>query len=99
MNVAANVANIANAVNDARMPLLHGTFRLQWEEAQQAWVLLYPEGMVTLNDSAAAILQRCDGSRTFDMLIDELQSVFGVMGIAPEVHAFVNHAIERGWLV
>jgi len=99
MNVAANVADIANVANDARMPLLHGTFRLQWEEAQQAWVLLYPEGMVTLNDSAAAILQRCDGSRTFDMLIDELQSVFGVTGIAPEVHAFVNHAIERGWLV
>ncbi|MFX5622761.1 pyrroloquinoline quinone biosynthesis peptide chaperone PqqD, partial [Acinetobacter baumannii] len=38
------------------MPTLHRTLRLQWEEAQQAWVLLYPEGMVTLNDSAAAIL-------------------------------------------
>lgn len=25
------------------MPTLHRTLRLQWEEAQQAWVLLYPE--------------------------------------------------------
>ncbi|MCY0854545.1 pyrroloquinoline quinone biosynthesis peptide chaperone PqqD [Cupriavidus sp. D39] len=84
---------------DLAKPTLHRTFRLQWEDAQQSWILLYPEGMVTLNDSAAAILQRCDGSHTLDMLIDDLQSAFGVQGIAPEVHAFVKHAIERGWLV
>ncbi|GAB7550121.1 pyrroloquinoline quinone biosynthesis peptide chaperone PqqD [Cupriavidus sp. CuC1] len=84
---------------DLTKPTLHRNFRLQWEDAQQSWILLYPEGMVTLNDSAAAILQRCDGSHTLDMLIDDLQSAFGVQGIAPEVHAFVKHAIERGWLV
>ncbi len=55
--------------------------------------------MVTLNDSAAAILQRCDGNHTLDMVIDDLQAAFGVQGIAPEVHAFVKHATERGWLV
>ena len=80
-------------------PKLSRRFRLQYEEAQTRWVLLYPEGMVTLNDSAAAILQRCDGAHTLDMLIDDLQSAFGVQGIAPEVHAFVKHAFERGWLV
>ncbi|CAJ0697025.1 MULTISPECIES: pyrroloquinoline quinone biosynthesis peptide chaperone PqqD [Ralstonia] len=84
---------------DPAHPMLHRTFRLQWEDMQQSWVLLYPEGMVTLNDSAAAILQRCDGAHTLDMLIDDLQSAFGVQGIAPEVHAFVKHALERGWLV
>ena len=84
---------------DPAHPMLHRTFRLQWEDMQQSWVLLYPEGMVTLNDSAAAILQRCDGAHTLDMLIDDRQSAFGVQGIAPEVHAFVKHALERGWLV
>ncbi|NWK45217.1 pyrroloquinoline quinone biosynthesis peptide chaperone PqqD [Ralstonia pickettii] len=84
---------------DPAHPTLHRTFRLQWEDMQQSWVLLYPEGMLTLNDSAAAILQRCDGAHTLDMLIDDLQSAFGVQGIAPEVHAFVKHAFERGWLV
>jgi pyrroloquinoline quinone biosynthesis protein D len=33
-------------------PRLNRLFRLQWEEAQQAYVLLYPEGMVKLNLSA-----------------------------------------------
>ena len=30
-------------------PSVASMFRLQWEEVQQSWVLLYPEGMVKLN--------------------------------------------------
>jgi hypothetical protein len=29
-------------------PSVASMFRLQWEEVQQSWVLLYPEGMVKL---------------------------------------------------
>ena len=39
------------------------THRLQWEEAQQKDVILYPEGMVELNQSSAEILKLCDGTR------------------------------------
>ena len=39
--------------------------RLQWEEVQQKNVILYPEGMVELNQSSAEILKLCDGTRTF----------------------------------
>ena len=47
-------------MNDAfpLRPRLSRLFRLQWEEAQGAYVLLYPEGMVKLNDSAAQVLKR-----------------------------------------
>ena len=37
-------------------------FRLQWEEAQQGYVLLYPEGMVQLGTSSGEILKCIDGS-------------------------------------
>ena len=40
-------------------PSVARPFRFQWEEAQECFVLLYPEGMVKLNDSAAEILKRC----------------------------------------
>ena len=42
-------------------PALSAMYRLQWEEVQQAWVLLYPEGMVKLNGSAGEIIKRLDG--------------------------------------
>jgi pyrroloquinoline quinone biosynthesis protein D len=44
-------------------PALASMFRLQWEEVQQSWVLLYPEGMVKLNGSAGEIIKRLDGKK------------------------------------
>ena len=38
-------------------------FRLQFEPAQGCHVLLYPEGMIKLNDSASEILQQVDGKQ------------------------------------
>jgi pyrroloquinoline quinone biosynthesis protein D len=73
-------------------------FRLQWEPAQDAYVLLYPEGMVKLNQSAAEILKRCDGTRDIDTLIAELEQAFNATGIGGEVRAFIADAKTRGWL-
>jgi pyrroloquinoline quinone biosynthesis protein D len=73
-------------------------FRLQWEPVQNAHVLLYPEGMVKLNQSAGEILKRCDGTRDIDMLIDELKRVFNAPDLGEEVRLFVAEAQRRGWL-
>ena len=77
---------------------LKSIFRLQWEPAQNAHVLLYPEGMVKLNQSAGEILKRCDGTRDIDMLIEDLQQAFNAQGIGDEVRLFVAEAERRGWL-
>lgn len=79
-------------------PTIRKLFRLQWEPAQNAHVLLYPEGMVKLNQSAAEILKRCDGTRDMDTLIADLEQAFNTTGLAPEVRAFVADAQLRGWL-
>jgi pyrroloquinoline quinone biosynthesis protein D len=72
--------------------------RLQWEEAQQAWVILYPEGMVILNDSAAETLRRCDGATPLAAVIDDLERVYGESGLATDVLELVAAALEEGWL-
>ncbi|SIT38547.1 Coenzyme PQQ synthesis protein D [Paraburkholderia ribeironis] len=73
-------------------------FRLQWEPAQNAHVLLYPEGMVKLNQSAGEILKRCDGTRDIDTLIAELEQAFNTTELGTEVRAFIAEAHTRGWL-
>jgi pyrroloquinoline quinone biosynthesis protein D len=73
-------------------------FRLQYEEAQRAWVLLYPEGMVKLNDTAAEILRACDGQRDSAALIAELQRRFPGAELAAHVHEFLEVAHGRGWI-
>jgi pyrroloquinoline quinone biosynthesis protein D len=79
-------------------PRLSRLFRLQFESAQNAWVLLYPEGMVQLNQSAAEILRRCDGQRQLGDIVGELQALFGVDGIRPQVEALLQEGQSRGWI-
>ena len=81
----------------ARPAIAHGK-RLQWEPAQEAHVLLYPEGMVKLNGSAGAIMSRCDGVRTLADIVADLERAYGTTGLAADVTAFVVLALEKRWL-
>jgi pyrroloquinoline quinone biosynthesis protein D len=80
-------------------PKLSKMFRMQWEDAQSGYVLLYPEGMVKLNQSAAEILKRCDGERDVSAIVDDLQQTFGASDLQDDVKDFLREASERGWLV
>jgi pyrroloquinoline quinone biosynthesis protein D len=88
----------AAAVSAGAVPVVGRGFRLQWEPAQEAHVLLYPEGMVKLNNSAAAIMTRCDGVRTVADIVADIERTYAVTGLAADVGAFVGMARENGWL-
>jgi pyrroloquinoline quinone biosynthesis protein D len=79
-------------------PALSAMFRLQWEEVQQAWVLLYPEGMVKLNGSAGEIIKRLDGKKNVLALIAELEKDFDATGLQSDVLAFLEIASKQGWV-
>jgi pyrroloquinoline quinone biosynthesis protein D len=81
----------------ARPTIAHGK-RLQWEPAQDAHVLLYPEGMVKLNGSAGAIMSRCDGVRTVAEIVADLEQTYNTSGLTADVEAFVALAVEKNWL-
>jgi len=83
---------------ESTRPQLAPGFRLQWEPAQNAHVLLYPEGMVKLNGSAGEILKRCDGTRTIDEVVADLERTFDTQGLKKDVDDFIVIAINNGWL-
>ena len=83
---------------DAR-PRLNKLFRLQWEEVQKGYVLLYPEGMVQLNASAAEIIRRCDGQTTVDALVADLEATFQQQGLRSQIEQLLAQAYARRWLV
>ncbi len=47
-------------------PALWRFARVDFDPVRQRRVLLYPEGAIMLNDTAAEILALCDGARTID---------------------------------
>lgn len=79
-------------------PRLSKLYRLQWEEVQDSYVLLYPEGMVKLNTSAAEILKRCDGERDIDAIVTDLETAFSATELRADVEDFLRAALERGWI-
>lgn len=80
-------------------PKLSRGYRMQYEQVQSAWVLLYPEGMVKLNDSSAEILRRCNGERSIEAMIADLEILFNTKGIAPQVRELLHEGMRRGWIV
>ena len=81
------------------VPALRPGFRFQWEPVQNAHVLLYPEGMVKLNDSASAILSELDGTRTVEQVVTRLEQRFPEAGpLTDDVCEFLAEAQSKHWI-
>ena len=91
--------NFDAALRAPALPHLSRRLRLQYESAQTRWVLRDPEGTVQLNDSAAEIMRRCDGKHTVEAIVSELEELFEIEGIAPQVQSLIDEGTRRGWLI
>jgi pyrroloquinoline quinone biosynthesis protein D len=61
-------------------------------------LLLRPEGKVQLNQTAATILQLCDGSRNRDEIVAEVVRRSPKQMRATEIVEFLDAARARGWI-
>ena len=57
-------------------PRLAPGVRLHFDKTRNAWVLLGPERVIETEGPASDILQRCDGTRTLDQIVDELAVLY-----------------------
>jgi pyrroloquinoline quinone biosynthesis protein D len=73
-------------------------YRFQFEQVQQAYVLLYPEGMVKLGASAGEILKRVDGASPVSAIVADLERTFPGADLRRDVTEFLAHAREKGWI-
>jgi len=85
-------------IDPQHVPSIANGYRLQFEEAQNTWVLLYPEGMVKLNPSASEILQRCDGKACITDIIETLEKAFETSGLSEDINSFLVIAREQHWI-
>ncbi|WP_296248922.1 pyrroloquinoline quinone biosynthesis peptide chaperone PqqD [Pseudomonas sp. UBA4194] len=74
-------------------------YRFQYEPAQKGHVLLYPEGMIKLNESASAIGGLIDGQRNVAAIIAKLDEQFpGVPELAADIEQFMEVARAQHWI-
>lgn len=90
---------MTTSVNPADIYALARHYRFQWEEAQQCYVLLFPEGMIKLNGGAGEVIKRVDGSKTVGDIVQELEAAFpGVPDLKSDVLAMFDLAVEKAWI-
>ncbi len=82
--------------SDASQPRLAAGCR--WGGTEQDRVILFPEGAIKLQGTGRQILERCDGTRTFGQMIDELQGEFGKTDpekIRTDISAFLEQLQKK----
>ena len=48
----------------------------RWTGENENRMVVFPEGAVRLQGTALAVLERCDGTRTFEEIVQELVTVY-----------------------
>jgi pyrroloquinoline quinone biosynthesis protein D len=76
------------------VPRLWKLARLQYDPVRQRHVLLYPEGAVLLNDTGAAILELCNGSRTVGEIVTILAERYHA-DVSADVTEYLQQMAER----
>ena len=62
---------------------------MRYDPVRAITVLLYPEGVIVPNETAAAVLDRCDGSASLARIASDLTSEFDGVVLA-EIVAFAT---------
>lgn len=79
-------------------PKLDPKYLFRWEKSQDAYMLLYPEGVIKLNPSASEILKRCTGESTVADIVAELKELFvDTADIENSVYKFLEVSHGKGW--
>ena len=73
--------------------------RFQWEEAQQSYVILFPEGMVKLHGGAGEVIKRVDGKASVGDIVAELKVAFpDAVGIEADIIGMFDMAYGKAWI-
>ena len=76
-------------------PVLPRHARYRWDELREQHQIVFPEGVLVLNETGAAIVQRCDG-RSTDELIAELEKQYPGGRLAQDVAEFLERLADKG---
>ncbi len=83
----------------SKKPTWRQGYRFQYEPAQKGHVLLYQEGIIKLNDSAALIGGLIDGERDVSAIIAELDKQFpGVPELGEDIEQYMEVARAQHWI-
>lgn len=88
-----------NQIHNEDIYALAPHHRFQWEEAQNSYVILFPEGMVKLHGGAGEVIKRLDGKSTVGNVVADLKSTFpDAENIEKDIIGMYELALSKAWI-
>lgn len=89
------MANCKDSLDLQKKIKLRSIYRLRNDPRKGEFYLLFPEGIIELNETSAAILALCNGEHDFSQIIAALVRLYGEDLPSEEVIAFLRQAHEQ----
>jgi len=88
------------AINTRDILEINPTFLFRWEEKEEAYLMLYPEGIIKLNNTAGEILKLCTGENPVEDIVREIGRKFQNQEpqLETEVCKFLEVSLDKGWI-
>jgi pyrroloquinoline quinone biosynthesis protein D len=80
-----------------RRPVLVPHARYRWDALRRQHQVVFPEGILVLNEPGAAIVRLCDG-RPLPELLAALAEQFPDADLIADLHAFLERLARKGLL-
>ncbi|MDR7002245.1 pyrroloquinoline quinone biosynthesis protein D [Neobacillus niacini] len=103
---------VVEPILTASFPKLAAKARLKFDKVREKYLLLLPERVVELNQSAASILTLCDGSQTVSAITEKMRTSLltgkeemdtselpDLKMMEADISEFLREMEDHGWVV
>lgn len=80
-------------------PCLAAKARLKWDNVRQKQLLLFPEGVLVLNETAYEVLALCDGQHKLAEIVTDLAKRFGSDSVDGDVKDLLERLVAKRLVV
>ena len=80
-------------------PRLATGARLRYDDVREEHLLLVPEGAVRLNETAARVLELCDGERSLEEIAAALSERYSGADVTDDVRELLGGMAQHGLVV
>jgi pyrroloquinoline quinone biosynthesis protein D len=96
-NIVSGSKNMS-PISDTDRPILAPKVRFKWDNVRQKHLLLFPEGLLVLNQAAQEVITMCDGKHKVITIVGSLSEKYKTH-VDADVREILSRLVEKRLLL
>ena len=85
-------------ISDTNRPILASKARVKWDPVRQKYLLLFPEGLLVLNQTAHEIITMCNGKNKVSTIVNSLCDKYKTH-VDADIRELLSRLVEKRLLL